>query len=198
MGGHRRPRRVSDDAEWGGGTFLHVCNASRLIYIRKKKKKKKNHFVLPCSSQHKQRRRRIPLSVICGMNEDVKNLSNTCSTIKAVLEDAKNKQGNNPQLKIISIMKFISATTTEEETRRNRRARNTKHFFSYPLSKLQALFFFFFLFTNYNFPLGKHVQTPMEKNQYGFALIFSIVVSLGVVSFLSCIAAKLKRTKVAL
>ncbi|XP_062147051.1 protein MODIFYING WALL LIGNIN-2-like [Alnus glutinosa] len=35
----------------------------------------------------------------------------------------------------------------------------------------------------------------MEKHQYGFALFFSIVVSLGVVSFLSCIAAELKRTK---
>jgi hypothetical protein len=47
MGGHRRPRRVSDDAEWGGGTFLHVCNASRLIYIRKKKKKKKKNLLSP-------------------------------------------------------------------------------------------------------------------------------------------------------
>ncbi|KAE8055468.1 hypothetical protein FH972_012308 [Carpinus fangiana] len=35
----------------------------------------------------------------------------------------------------------------------------------------------------------------MEKRQYGFALILSIVVSLGVVSFLSCIAAELRRTK---
>jgi len=129
MGGHRRPRRVFDDAEWGGGTFLQVCNASRLIYIRKKKKKKKNPNVIPCSTQQKQRRRRILLSVIYGVNEDVKNLSSTLSTIKVVLEHAENNQGNDPQLKIIDIMKFISTTTTEEETRRNRRARNTKQFF---------------------------------------------------------------------
>ncbi|KAK4557382.1 hypothetical protein RGQ29_007225 [Quercus rubra] len=36
----------------------------------------------------------------------------------------------------------------------------------------------------------------MEKHQYGFALSFSIVVSLGLASFLSCIAAELKRTKI--
>jgi hypothetical protein len=30
---------VFDNAEWGGGTFLQVCNASRLIYIRSGKKK---------------------------------------------------------------------------------------------------------------------------------------------------------------
>lgn len=35
----------------------------------------------------------------------------------------------------------------------------------------------------------------MEKNQYGFALTFSIIVSLGLVSFLLCIAAEFKRTK---
>jgi len=123
MGGHRRPRRVFDDANWGGGTFLQVCNVSRQIYIRKKKKPL-------CSTQHKQRRRCILLSVIRGVKEDVKNLSSTLSTIKAVLEDAENKQVNDPQLKIIiDIMKFISATTTEEETRRNRRTRNTTHFF---------------------------------------------------------------------
>jgi hypothetical protein len=51
------------------------------------------------------------------MNEDVKNLSSTLSIIKAVLEDAENKQRNDPQLKIIDIMKFRSATTTEEEIR---------------------------------------------------------------------------------
>jgi len=128
------------------------------------------------------------------MNEDVKNLSSTLSTIKAVLEDAGNKQGNDPQLKIIDIMKFRSATTTEEEIG----GLGIQNIFFLSLSKLQAFSLFFFLFTNYNFPLGKHVQTPMEKNQYGFTLIFSIIVSLGVVSFLSCIAAKLKRTKVAL
>jgi hypothetical protein len=49
------------------------------------------------------------------MNEDVKNLSSTLSIIKVVLEDAENKQRNDPQLKIIDIMKFRSATTTEEE-----------------------------------------------------------------------------------
>jgi hypothetical protein len=95
----------------------------------KKKKKKKNHSVLPCSTQQKQRRRRILLSVIYGVNEDGKNLSSTLNTIKVVLEDAENNQGNDPQLKIIDTMKFISTTTTEEETRRNRRARNTKQFF---------------------------------------------------------------------
>jgi hypothetical protein len=105
MGGHRRPRRVFNDTDWGGGTFLQICIVSRLIYIRRKKKKKKN-FVLPCSTQHKQRRRRILLPVIRGVKEDVKNLSSTLSTIKAVLEDAENKQGNDPQLKIIDIMKF--------------------------------------------------------------------------------------------
>ncbi|KAK7835098.1 protein MODIFYING WALL LIGNIN-2 [Quercus suber] len=36
----------------------------------------------------------------------------------------------------------------------------------------------------------------MEKHQYGFALSFSIVVSLGLASFLSCIAAELKRTQI--
>jgi hypothetical protein len=46
------------------------------------------------------------LPVIRGVKEDVKNLSSTLSTIKAVLEDAENKQGNDPQLKIIDIMKF--------------------------------------------------------------------------------------------
>ncbi|XP_041029103.1 protein MODIFYING WALL LIGNIN-2-like [Juglans microcarpa x Juglans regia] len=35
----------------------------------------------------------------------------------------------------------------------------------------------------------------MEKHQYGFVFIFSIILSLGLVSFLSCIAAELKRTK---
>jgi DNA invertase Pin-like site-specific DNA recombinase len=81
---------------------LH-CKQTNL-YSEKKKKKK--NFVLPCSTQHKQRRRRILLPVIRGVKEDVKNLSSTLSTIKAVLEDAENKQGNDPQLKIIDIMKF--------------------------------------------------------------------------------------------
>ncbi|KAK9283313.1 hypothetical protein L1049_011552 [Liquidambar formosana] len=36
---------------------------------------------------------------------------------------------------------------------------------------------------------------PTEKPQYGLALIFSMVVSLGLVSFASCIAAEFKRTK---
>jgi hypothetical protein len=38
-------------------------------------------------------------SSVRGVKEDVKNLSSTLSTIKAVLEDAENKQVNNPQLK---------------------------------------------------------------------------------------------------
>jgi hypothetical protein len=38
-------------------------------------------------------------SSVPGVKEDVKNLSSMLSTIKAVLEDAENKQVNNPQLK---------------------------------------------------------------------------------------------------
>jgi hypothetical protein len=38
-------------------------------------------------------------SSVPGVKKDVKNLSSTLSTIKAVLEDAENKQVTNPQLK---------------------------------------------------------------------------------------------------
>jgi hypothetical protein len=101
------------------------------------------------------------LSVIYGMNEDVKNLSSTLSIIKAVLEDAENKQRNDPQLKIIDIMKFRSATTTEEEIG----GLGIQNIFFLSLSKLQAFSLFFFFVYKLQLSSGKaRTNTHGEKS----------------------------------
>ena len=80
----------------------------------------------------------------------------------------------------------------KEPEKREDQLHQQETIFFFPLSKFQALLPVFSTFK----PPPKEQSPPMEKHQYGFALSFSIVVSLGLASFVSCIAAELKRTKV--
>uniref|UniRef100_A0A2C9UHF5 Uncharacterized protein n=1 Tax=Manihot esculenta TaxID=3983 RepID=A0A2C9UHF5_MANES len=86
----------------------------------------------------------------------------------------------------------------------NNHRKKAKHdffilFLLYSLSKFQVFaacfFVFFFCFIIIFLLLLLSSSFTMEKHQYGLLVIFSIVVSLGLVSFTSCIIAETKKAK---
>lgn len=88
-------------------------------------------------------------------------------------------------------MKDLLRTKFLQPQQRKKITNNTQspNPYYYPWNDLQDLFSVFFN------PL-RNYSSQMGKRRYGFLLILSFVAILGLISFLSCLAAELKRTKV--